>query len=52
MSGLTFLGGGAPNTVNPHDTGYLPDPWIPRYDNLKRLILDVSKLVLAPVSLR
>ncbi len=30
--------------VNPHDTGYSPDPWIPLYNNLTRLLLDVSKL--------
>jgi hypothetical protein len=39
-------------TVNPDDTGYLADPQIPEYDNLKRLLLDVSKLVLAPASPR
>jgi hypothetical protein len=39
-------------TVNPHATGYLPDPRIPGYDNLERLLLDVSKLVLAPLSPR
>jgi hypothetical protein len=32
--------------VNPHDTSYLPDPWIPLYNNLTRLLLDVSKLCL------
>jgi hypothetical protein len=30
--------------VNPHDTGYSPDPQIPLYNNLTRLLLDVSKL--------
>ncbi len=30
--------------VNPHDTGYSPDPKIPLYNNLTRLLLDVSKL--------
>jgi hypothetical protein len=38
------------DTVNPHTTVYLPDPRIPVYDNLKRLSLDVSKIVLAPSS--
>jgi hypothetical protein len=38
-------------TVNPQATGYLPDPQIPLYNNLKRLLLDVSKLALAPLSL-
>ena len=28
---------------NPHDTGYLPDPRIPLYNNLSRLLLAVSK---------
>ncbi len=32
--------------VNPHDTSYLPDPQIPLYNNLTRLLLDVSKLCL------
>ncbi len=40
------------DTVNPHTTGYLPDPRIPVHDNLKRLLLDVSKIVLAPSSPR
>jgi hypothetical protein len=39
-------------TVNPQATGYSPDPQIPLYDNLKRLLLEVSKLVLAPSSPR
>ncbi len=30
--------------------GYLLDPWIQLYDNIKRSLLDVSKLVLAPLS--
>jgi hypothetical protein len=38
------------DTVNPHTTGYLPDPQIPVYDNLKRTLLVVSKIVLAPLS--
>jgi hypothetical protein len=38
--------------VNPQATGYLPDPQIPLYNNHKRLLLDVSKLVLAPLSPR
>jgi hypothetical protein len=38
-------------TVNPQATGYLPDPRIPLYNNLKRLLLDVSKLAFAPSSL-
>ena len=29
--------------VNPHDTGYLPDPRIPLYNNLSRLLLAVGK---------
>jgi hypothetical protein len=28
---------------NPHDTGYLPDPRIPLYNNLSRLLLAVGK---------
>jgi hypothetical protein len=40
-------------TVNPQATGYLQDTRIPLYkNNLKRLLLDVSKLVLAPSSPR
>ncbi len=38
-------------TANPKATGYLPDPRIPLYNNLKRLVLDMSKLALAPLSL-
>jgi hypothetical protein len=38
-------------TVNPQPTGYLPDPRIPLCNNLKRLLLDVSKCALAPLSL-
>jgi hypothetical protein len=37
--------------VTPQATVYLPDPRIPLYNNLKRLLLDVSKLALAPLSL-
>ncbi len=40
------------DTVNPHTTGYLLDPWIPVYDYLKRLLFDMSKIVLAPSSPR
>ena len=29
--------------ANPHDTGYLPDPRIPLYTNLSRLLLAVGK---------
>jgi hypothetical protein len=32
--------------VYPQDAGYLPDPWIPLYNNLTRLLIDVSKLCL------
>jgi hypothetical protein len=32
--------------VNPHDTGYLPDPQIPLSKNLTRLLLDASKCCL------
>ncbi len=39
-------------TVNPHANSYLPNPRILGYDNLKRLLLDVSKLVLASLSPR
>ncbi len=42
----------ATHTVNAQATSYLSDPWIPLHDNLKRLLLDVSKLVLAPLSPR
>ncbi len=38
-------------TVNPQATGHLPEPRIPLYNNLKRLLLDVSKLVLVLLSL-
>jgi hypothetical protein len=40
------------HTGNPHATGYLPDPRIPVYDNQERSLLDVSKIVLAPLSPR
>ncbi len=30
-------------TENPHDTGYLPDPRIPMYNNLSRLLLAAGK---------
>ncbi len=32
--------------VNPHNTSYLTDPMIPLYNNLTRLLLDVSRLCL------
>jgi hypothetical protein len=32
--------------VHPQDAGYLPDPRIPLYNNLTRLLVDVSKLCL------
>jgi hypothetical protein len=32
--------------VNPHNTGYLADPWIPLYNDLTRFFLDASKLYL------
>jgi hypothetical protein len=32
--------------VHPQDAGYLPDPRIPLYNNLTRLLLDASKLYL------